>query len=1062
MTGSIRSFDRAGVAFATAVMIVLALVVPFAGSALASHPVGSSLEVLEEVDTNPAGTTHTLTAQLYQGTTSSPSTVATGQLPVNIDFEVEQGPAIRANCAPQGETCQGGEVQTSENTPNVPDMTCDIQPGSSSCRVVFTSDNSGTNIIRAFIDEGRNNGGAANSTYDLTEGRYAGPTDCGARSTSPSGTGAGQRCDYSSSSGANLTPQPGQTAEPDGTDVVEKTWGQAIAGNTCIDVDPNSDINPSGTDHQITATVTTAAMRTGSNDPSADNCNSTSNPGVPRAGVQVEFSLNDLATGIPGSDDPNAFFASVNGQTTNPSSGGPNSVTCTTDNFGRCTVVIRTVQPTAVGDNYVIGSVPGATGGTGGACANQSFPGTTGGTGSGAQNSCTAEVVRKEWVSPATVTSVDARPEEDTNEINTPHTITVRTGNALGETLSGQVITFDVTSGVNSTRDIDNNTSTPGGFIGQCTTGADGTCAVSYSSALVGDDVITACIDANTDFSCAGTEADSGNTTTGDSNDDQVTKHWVPAGAGASQVALDMEGCNGSTTNPADASWNETATPNDVSDDRNDAHAVCAAAFSSAGTTVRVPITFTITSGPGTFVVPSTTNDSSLEEGSSDDLGRSVTAEPGSCATGASGPGGASTNSGSTGTGSGSYNCAFLLSDTTGNTVVSACIEGTTTCDTGTKPWQTTVQNARNVIVTPKTAQNAPGTSHTFTATVTDRFGNRVPGVTITWSRTGEGVITSQETTTNAEGQARVVVRSDTQGTTTVAATIPAAQTDCDEASGAPAGREGSTAGNCTDSGTKTWGSGGTNQCSDGVDNDNDGLTDFPDDPDCSSEADNTESAETGFPEQEFGGATGQPVSSGACAGFTTGSVQQNPNGDGLIIVGTSEADALQGSESGDTICGLGGADTINGAGGGDTIYGNGGKDAINGGDGNDRLLGNIGKDVIIAGAGADRIEGGKHNDNIGGGDDNDVLLGQGGWDTLKGNAGNDTFVGAGGNDIIQAGGGDDIARGNAGDDVMKGFDGNDRLRGGRGSDILRGSGGRDLLWGGGGDDVLNGGGGRD
>jgi hypothetical protein len=872
-------------------------------------------------------------------------------------------------------------------------MTCDIgSPGglgtsASSCVVFFTSDAGGVNTIRAFIDHDRNNAGASSPTYDGAEGRYSGATDCGTnaggfgRSSTPLGPGAGETCNFDPSSGLALAAVPGTTAEPDTTDVVKKTWTQAITGNTCIDVDPNDDINPSGTEHVITATVTTAPSRTATNtsDPSGDTCSPTGVGALPRGDTIVEFSLNDGDTGIAGSDDPNAFISKINDASTGGTGGAPNNVSCTTDAQGVCKITIKTVSATATGDNFVIGRVPGSTGGS---CPNTTFAGGTGGTGTGANNSCTAEVVRKNWVSPTVVARVDASPEEDTNEVNTPHSLTATATNALSTGVSGQSIIFDVTLGVNAASNLDNNTSTPGGYIGQCTTSATGSCSVSYTSAIVGDDTITACVDSNVNFNCEGAEADSGATSLGDSNDDQVLKHWVAPGAGASQIALDMEGCNGSTTSPPDANYEATATPNLVSEDLNDAHAICARVFSSNNTETRVPVTFTITSGPGRFVVPSSTNAATFQSGSATDLGSSVTVDPGTCATGAPGPGNATPATGGSGNSSGQYNCAFLLSQATGNTVVKACVQGSTTiCDTGTKPWITSVQNARTVTVTPETATNVVGTDHEFTATVQDRFLNGVPGVSVTWSRSGVGVTETQETTTNAEGSVKIVISSSEEGTTTVTATISGSNTDCDEAANAPTDRPSSTAGACTDSGTKTWTAGGGTECSDGADNDGDGATDFPDDTGCSSETDDTE-------------ATPPPP----CFESKTGNK----------VVGTPGADVLDGTGGRDRICGFGGNDVIRAMGSADLVSGGGGNDTVSAGGGADNVLGGSGEDRLSGNAGNDALRGGGFNDTLIGGGGRDRLLGGAGSDRLRGGAGNDRLDGGTGSDTCAGGTGTD------------------------------------------------------
>jgi Ca2+-binding RTX toxin-like protein len=482
-----------------------------------------------------------------------------------------------------------------------------------------------------------------------------------------------------------------------------------------------------------------------------------------------------------------------------------------------------------------------------------------------------------------------------------------------------------------------------------------------------------------------------------------VTKHWVAAGAGASKLEIDMQSCNGNALSPGDASWDVTAEPNEVTNDRNDAHPVCAAAFNASNGLVRVPVTFTITAGPGRFVVPSATNNTTFTEGSAEDLGTTVTVDPGTCATGAPGPGNAGTSPTSTGTGSGTYACAFLLSSTTGTTAVRACVEGSTTiCDNGSKQWQTTVQSARAIALTPETDTNQPNTNHEVTAKVTDRFDNPVQNVAVTWTRDGAGSVVSQEITTNSQGEARLVVTSQVEGTTTVTGTLSGAATDCDEAANAPADRPDTTAGNCSDTATKTWG-GPQTECNDGEDNDGDGLTDFPDDPQCSSETDDSEAG---------------PIPR----------LCRNRGASENVIVGTSSADVLTGTGGRDVICGAGGNDVINGRGGNDLIAGNGGDDSIAGGGGKDNISGNRG------------------DDNISGGRGNDALKGNGGNDTLKGNAGIDTLTGGGGNDTLLGG---------ADDDILKGGRGRDTLRGGKGDDVLDGGAGRDRCFGNAGRDRL-------
>ena len=976
---SIRS-NRPGLAFVTAIAVVLTLAVPFAGQALADHPSTCNLEVLEEVDSNPAGTTHTLTARLFVGTTGNSASCDQHAVPIEIDFEVESGPAIRA-CTPSlttdeclpgpGQPGAGTAVGNEEgNTPQQPDFSCTISAAPTGdfeaqtrCTVHITSDATGTNQIRAWIDHD----GGPGVDADTAEGRYAGTTDCTATDANARTTTdrTGPNSCTQDENGEAIPAVPGSSSEPDITDVVQKTWTQSVAGAVCVDLDPNDDVNLSGTEHTMTLTVTNQAARAASTseDASEDTCFGAGT--LPRAGVAAQFQLTD--------DDPNAFFTSVNGQPTNASGGTPNTVTCTTTAQGTCTATIKTVNPAAVDDNKVTATVVGSTAGT-----SQS------------------ETVTKRWASPQTVTNIDLVPEEDTNPLGTAHQLTATARNAVDQGVANTLITFEVVSGVNQSRDNDNNVATPPGFIGQCTTAASGSCSVSYTGTVLGDDVIAACKDDPADFECAGTEADSGNTRLGDADDDLVLKRWVSSGQGPAAISLDMEGCNGELANPSAATWEATAIPNGVSNDRQQAHAICAAVFSSANVLTRTRVTFTIVAGPGRFIVPSTAS-STFTEGSNRDLGTTVTTEAGTCHAGATNAGAPTSG---TGVGSGSYNCAFLLSQATGNTSVRACIEGTLICKTGTKPW-TGESPARHISVTPETGSNMIGTNHEVIAKLTDRFGNAVANETITWSRTGEGFIVSQETTTNVEGQAKLVIRSDVEGTTTVSATITN-QTNCARAAGNPTG---ATAGTCTDTATKTWTTEPELQCSDEIDNDGDGRIDFPDDPGCADADDDDE--------------TDPPPAPRAC---------RDRGPDANVVVGTSGPDVLNGSSGRDVMCGAGGDDVINGRGGADLIVGNGGDDEISGGSGKDNISGNAGNDIVS------------------GNRDNDSVKGNGGNDALKGNAGVDTLAGGGGSDALQGGDHSDILKGGKGSDTLGGGAGNDALDGGAGRDRCAGNAGRDRI----------------
>lgn len=145
-----------------------------------------------------------------------------------------------------------------------------------------------------------------------------------------------------------------------------------------------------------------------------------------------------------------------------------------------------------------------------------------------------------------------------------------------------------------------------------------------------------------------------------------------------------------------------------------------------------------------------------------------------------------------------------------------------------------------------------------------------------------------------------------------------------------------------------------------------------------------------------------------------------------------------------------------------EVLIGTAGRDVICGLGGDDEISGLGGDDLLIGGTGNDTIDGGDGDDDLRGEGDDDVLRGGDGTDILRGGGGNDDLRGGGGNDDLSGGAGRDILRGGGGADQLSGGGGNDILRGGGGNDLIRGGAKADTLFGGRGDDDLFGGRGRD
>ncbi len=154
-----------------------------------------------------------------------------------------------------------------------------------------------------------------------------------------------------------------------------------------------------------------------------------------------------------------------------------------------------------------------------------------------------------------------------------------------------------------------------------------------------------------------------------------------------------------------------------------------------------------------------------------------------------------------------------------------------------------------------------------------------------------------------------------------------------------------------------------------------------------------------------------------------------------LRVLGSGDANDVNGSEFGETMFGGGGGDLLMGNGGVDTIFGQGDSDNLGGGAGNDFLYGGQGDDTLDGGGdtdqavyseaasgvtvdlntlGAQAVGGGLGSDtlvsieNLEGSDFDDTLTGDDIRNILAGSGGNDLLIGGEGNDALNGGMGDD------------------------------------------------------
>ena len=243
-------------------------------------------------------------------------------------------------------------------------------------------------------------------------------------------------------------------------------------------------------------------------------------------------------------------------------------------------------------------------------------------------------------------------------------------------------------------------------------------------------------------------------------------------------------------------------------------------------------------------------------------------------------------------------------------------------------------------------------------------------------------------------------------------------------------------------------------ECSDGLDNDSDGKTNFPADqgcenaqddsegpdaPQCSDRLDNDSDGQTNFPDDQ-GCDDAQDNTESPDAPRCSDRLDNDSDGKRNFPDDPGCSSASDNSESPDPATPPPPANpcTIKGTSGNDIIRGTSGDDVICAGDGNDIVYGGGGNDTIYGGRGNDILRGEGGNDRLYGGPGADVLRGGAGRDLLAGGGGNDQLIGGAGNDRLVGGAGSDVLSGQDGADSLTtrdGVEGNDVANGGAGED---------------------------
>ena len=483
-------------------------------------------------------------------------------------------------------------------------------------------------------------------------------------------------------------------------------------------------------------------------------------------------------------------------------------------------------------------------------------------------------------------------PETDDNPVGTTHTLTATLSSAVDGTSGAIEVDFEITG----PGDTDGNT--PSSPDTGCTVAVGSTCTVTYMSSVAGTGTITGWIDHGNDATVEAdpTEgADAGNPAVHEPSGgtdvpggtaepdltDVVTKTWV--------AALPT----GTTLDCDDASGDDTET-NPVT-----------------GTGSRETYTCTVIDTAPNPDVPVSGARIDVENlnGANDPDNSAAAGTPDfndACTTG--GNGRCTITIAATESQAGPADICFWIDDDVDNVFDPAgaendggdceepvnAPENDDKTDTVIKTWSGGALAPRNIDARPEEATNAPGTVHRVTAVVTDREGDPVSGVTVTFTETGVGTFVGGGSTVTAttDDKGRATAETTTQtterGTQTITATLPTTGgvDECERAAGDPTGAP---AGNCSDQVTKTW---------------------------------------------------------AVCPGF-----EGDPRNQ---VVGTSEDDELVGTPGRDVICGRGGDDVIRARGGRDLVLGGAGDDRMRGGPGNDKLRGGRGPDTAIGGRGID------------------------------------------------------------------------------------------------------------
>jgi hypothetical protein len=485
---------------------------------------------------------------------------------------------------------------------------------------------------------------------------------------------------------------------------------------TGVSLSPDADSAPTGTCNQFTATVTLSnGADTATVDVLAD----------PRTTEDVEFcvlSADGKTSTAPAFGDPGA---SENAEFVADTPAGSTTKTVT---FG-----IISNQPGVID---VTAFVEGATGSTG----------TNNNAADGNEPRDTSVKTFTAGGAEA-VAAVDAEPETGSAVQGGTYTFTAKVTNAGGEPVPGVTPVADVISGPDAAL-------TP--TCGATDQTGTATCTLTGGGTTPGTDTIRVFVNkSDPDGNPATLDATAGYNT-GEPFDDITVTYGAPQAAGTT-VTLTCAGTR--TTTAGDNCQNQLTETTEV---------FTALVKNAAGTALSgVPVSFTLTStGAGD-------NDGTASAPAQE------TISPVTCTTGADGTCTTTLTNPKPATGE-TFTVQAKVQVSSGAGTGCTPADANATCDSATAVWgNPTANQARNIDLTPAT-QNAgvPGVA-TINATVTDRLGNPVAGVQVTFTESGTGRFVNSSGSfvafTNASGVATAelqTVAGDAAGANTVTGTI--------------------------------------------------------------------------------------------------------------------------------------------------------------------------------------------------------------------------------------------------------------------------------------------------